>query len=70
MIIEVIQWPESQAVMSEPDWFFIMGNSDCPLGNSAYGRILDSSEFTLTEPEVIYGVNNLQDEDKQEGVIK
>ena len=56
MIIEVKQWPDSQEVMGKPDWFFIMdGNSDSSyngsrIGDSAYGRILDESEYILVEP--------------------
>tara|TARA_Y100000034_G_scaffold64404_1_gene77919 strand:+ start:340 stop:573 length:234 start_codon:yes stop_codon:yes gene_type:complete len=58
MIIEVKRWPESQEVMDKPDWFFIMDgnpNSGSPiytpskLGDSAYGRILDESEYILVE---------------------
>ena len=53
MIIEVKQWPDSQEVMDNPDWFFIMdGNPDSRysgsnIGDSAYGRILDESEYIL-----------------------
>jgi hypothetical protein len=52
MIIEVKQWPDSQEVMSNPKWFFIMGTADYgnPLGDSAYARILDESEYILVEP--------------------
>ena len=49
MLIEVKQWPESQKVMDNPKWFFVMGTADYgnPLGDSAYGRILDESEYVL-----------------------
>ena len=47
MILEVIKWPESQEVMENPDWFFVMGNDDNPIGDSAYARILDESEYML-----------------------
>jgi hypothetical protein len=49
MIIEVKQWPDSQEVMGKPGWFFIMGNTsdDNPIGDSAYARILDKSEYKL-----------------------
>ena len=52
MLIEVKQWPESQKVMDNPKWFFVMGTADYgnPLGDSAYGRILDESEYILVEP--------------------
>ena len=54
MLIEVKQWPDSQEVMENSDWFFLMSpltnaESD-PIGNSAYGRILDESEYILVEP--------------------
>ena len=49
MIIEVKQWPESQEVMDKPKWFFVMGTASYgnPLGDSAYARILDESEYML-----------------------
>jgi hypothetical protein len=52
MIIEVKQWPDSQEVMGNPKWFFVMGTADYgnPLGDSAYARILDESEYILVEP--------------------
>jgi len=54
MILEVKQFPESQEVMDNPDWFFLMAprtDSDSdPIGDSAYGRILDESEYILVEP--------------------
>ena len=51
MLIEVKQWPDSQEVMGKPKWFFVMGTADYgnPLGDSAYGRILDESEYILVE---------------------
>lgn len=53
MILEVKQWPESQDVMDKPDWFFIQtGESDDEiLGNSAYARILNESEYSLTKKD-------------------
>ena len=48
MILEIKQWPESQEVMKNPDWFFVMGTNDNPIGDSAYARILDKDEYTLT----------------------
>ena len=54
MIIEVKQWPESQEVMENSNWFFIMAPRTDPesnlIGDSAYGRILDESEYILVEP--------------------
>ena len=53
MIIEVKQWPDSQEVMENSNWFFIMAprtdpESD-PIGDSCYARILDESEYILVE---------------------
>ena len=48
MILEIKQWPESQEVMKNPDWFFVMGTNDNPIRDSAYARILDKDEYTLT----------------------
>ena len=54
MLIEVKQWPESQEVMENSDWFFLMAprtDSDSDtIGDSAYGRVLDESEYILVEP--------------------
>jgi len=53
MIIEVKQWPESQEVMENSDWFFLMAprtdDESNPIGDSAYGRILDEDEYMLTK---------------------
>tara|TARA_R110000824_G_scaffold327364_1_gene514236 strand:- start:340 stop:585 length:246 start_codon:yes stop_codon:yes gene_type:complete len=53
MLIEVKQWPESQEVMENSDWFFLMAprtdSESDPIGDSAYGRVLDESEYILTE---------------------
>jgi len=51
MILEVKQFPESQEVMDDPEWFFIMdtNSNDNKLGNSSYARILDESEYILVE---------------------
>ena len=52
MILEVKQWPESQEVMEDSDWFFIQsGESDEILGNSAYARILNESEYKLIKKD-------------------
>ena len=51
MILEVKKFPESQEVMDNPEWFLIMDTdiNDNILGNSSYARILDESEYILTE---------------------
>ena len=53
IIIEVKKWPESQEVMGNPDWFFVMSDAANDeyeiLGSSAMARILDKSEYILTE---------------------
>ena len=51
MILEVKKFPESQKVMDDPEWFLIMDTdiNDNILGNSSYARILDESEYILTE---------------------
>ena len=58
MIIEVKQWPDSQEVMENSNWFFIMAPRTDPesnlIGDSAYGRILDESEYML--------IKNIKDE--------
>jgi len=54
MILEVKQWPESQEVMGEEGWFFISSSSHDKeehdlIGDAAYARILDKSEYILFE---------------------
>ena len=53
MLIEVKRFPESQEVMENSDWFFLMAprtdSESNPIGDSAYGRILDESEYVLTK---------------------
>ena len=48
MYLQVIQWPESQAIMDDPDWFFIqdsnhehLGDTEI-LGSSAYAKIVNT----------------------------
>ena len=52
IIIEVKKWPESQEVMGNPDWFFVMSDAANDeyeiLGSSAMARILDKSKYILT----------------------
>ena len=43
MYLEVKEFPESQEVMDDPDWFFIMSynrNETDGIGSSAYARIV------------------------------
>ncbi len=58
MILEVKRWPESQEVMDDPEWFFVMSGrhghdvlaiaidkEDYDIfGPSAYGRIIEKEE--------------------------
>tara|TARA_R110002020_G_scaffold2679_6_gene12634 strand:+ start:810 stop:1214 length:405 start_codon:yes stop_codon:yes gene_type:complete len=56
MIIEVKQWPESQEVMENSDWFFLMAprtdSESNPIGDSAYGRVLEDK--THTAGDIVY----------------
>jgi len=47
MILKVKQWPESQNVMHDDEWFFIMAGDieNDPLGNSAYAMIVDNKKY-------------------------
>ena len=51
MILEVKKFPESQEVMDNPEWFLIMDTNpnDNKLGHGSYARILDDSEYIITE---------------------
>ena len=51
MILEVKKFPESQEVMDDPEWFFVMDAdpNNNKLGHGSYARILDKSEYILTE---------------------
>ena len=73
MIVEILQWPDSQEVMDKPDWFFVMeANSKLDsghpryrpsiLGDSAYARVLDDSEYILVEPTTADEHNRKQQE--------
>ena len=44
MLIEVKRWPESQDVMDDEEWFFVMSDDEDVLGPSAYGRIIEEEE--------------------------
>jgi hypothetical protein len=67
MILEVKQFPESQKVMSNPKWFFIMGD---PIGNAAYARILDESEYILVEKTTADEYNNEEDVQLGYSIVK
>jgi len=43
MILEVRQWPESQEVMEDPEWFFVCdaGEQIGILGDCAYARVIE-----------------------------
>jgi len=62
MILEVLEWPESQEVMDNPEWFFIMGITDSgdePIGDSSYARVLDESEYDMLASENKHLANHL-----------
>jgi len=46
MYLEVLEYPESQEVMEDPEWFFIMANDigNEIIGSSAYARVIDLDE--------------------------
>ena len=50
MILEVKKFPESQEVMDNKDWFPLGDyGKDIIIGDSAYARVLDESEYILVE---------------------
>ena len=51
MMLEIRKFPESQEVMEDSEWFFIMDAdpNENKLGQSSYARILDKSEYILVE---------------------
>ena len=66
MILEVKQWPESQEIMDDPEWFFIVdGGKELTLGDSAY---IDSrmdegiKKFRQEMPLEFYTVNDILEE--------
>ena len=68
MILEIKQFPESQEVMDKKDWFPIMdGNIDIGkevhIGDSAYARVLDESEYILVEKTTADELNKKYAED-------
>ena len=68
MILEVKKFPESQEVMDDPEWFFIMDAdpNDNKLGHGSYARILDDSEYILTEKTTADEFNPALVQDSQE----
>ena len=59
MILEVKQWPESQEVMDNPEWFFIGDyGEEMIIGGSAYARVMDESEYILVEKTTADEFNN------------
>ena len=60
MILEVRKFPESQEVMEDSEWFFIMDTNpnENRLGQGSYARILDKSEYILVEKTTADEFNN------------
>ena len=59
MILEVKQWPVSQDIMDDPDWFPIGEYGEkVIIGDSAYARIMDKSEYILVEKTTADEFNN------------
>ena len=59
MIIEVKLPPDSQEVVDKKEWFPIIdGGRDFIVGDSAYARILDESEYILVEKTTADEFNN------------
>ena len=44
MIIEVLQWPDSQEVMGKEGWFFIQSEPFNIVGDSAYAKIIEKEK--------------------------
>ena len=66
MILEVKQFPESQEVMDDPEWFFIMDAdpNDNKLGSSSYARIITEEELKKL-PIFLQIQAGLKEEDEQ-----
>ena len=63
IILELKEFPESQEVMDNPDWFPIVdGGSDIIVGDSAYARVLDDSEYILVEKTTADEFNPSEDD--------
>ena len=58
MILEVKQFPASQEVIDKEGWFLIGDyGEDVIIGDSAYGKVLDESEYILVEKTTAYKFN-------------
>lgn len=55
MILEVRQWPESQEVMEDPEWFFVCdaGEQISILGDSAYARVIKKYRYINEEIGIV-----------------
>ena len=51
LILEVKKFPESQEVMDNPEWFFVCDDrhTESQIGDSAFARVMDESEYILVE---------------------
>ena len=60
MILEVKRFPESQEVMDDPEWFFVCDDrhSKSQIGDSAFARVMDESEYILVEKTTADEFNN------------
>ena len=62
MILEVKQWPESQELMDDPEWFPIVdGGEELILGDSAYARIIDKTFNAILREALL----NVVDDEKE-----
>ena len=50
MKLEIKQWPESQQVMDNEEWFLIQSEQHDTLGNSCYARIIDDDKYNPAMP--------------------
>ena len=67
MILEVKKFPESKEVMNSKDWFLIGDyDKDMIIGDSAYARVLDESEYILVEKTTADEFNPALAQDSQE----
>ena len=67
MILEVKKFPESKEVMNSKDWFLIGDyGKDMIIGDSAYARVLDESEYILVEKTTADEFNPALAQDSQE----
>jgi len=66
VILELKKFPESQEVMDNPDWFPIVdgGFFNVIIGNSAYVRVLDDSEYILVEKTTADEFNPMEELEK------